>query len=383
MKLDEAWLKIMEMERSEQFSSNQIHSILSDLGVFKTNPRIRLVLKAALSHNLWQIICNARISNHDIISLKAKLDYDGFSESAIQTVIESFWTAPDCPNIKKEVLSTVINNGPIQSNNCQKCAPTKITSTSSCQDISTYLNSVFTIDSNSFKRYGLELQKLDPIKWEKGTGYYYDEYGACFSFEVVGNTKFRGDIEVEIYDLNGFLRNICFRAGVYIDGKYSIINEKKIVDLSLPPENISKIVLHIGVDGVHLGKAFYRKTHSIVKYNGKIENETETFEILDTQFLFAIDKPEENISVFIRYKLNQVKKKCRWVGEKNLYIVLFDKKGLVRQRFPFVDSMEYYKLCNNEDKREHCAFSYQTISSWNPSLKMPFEEIGKIVFVEE
>lgn len=384
MKLEDAWLKIMEMENSEQFGPNQIHSILSDLGVFKTNPRIRLVLKAALSHNLWHIISNTRISNHDILSLKAKLDYDGFSESAIQTIIESFWSTSGCPNkSKEEIHSPEINNRPIQTYNCKKSGHSKITATSSCHDISTYLNSVFTVDSHSFKKYGLELQRLDSIEWKKGAGYYHDKYGACISLEVTGNTKFRGDIEVEIYDLNGFLRNIQHLAGAYIDGKYAIINEKKIIDLSLPPEHISKIVLHVGLDGVHLGNAFYNNTKSIVRYDGQIENETQTFEILDTQFLFAKDKSEDNISVFIRYKLNQEKKRCRWVGEKNLYIVLIDKRGLVRQRFPFVDSREYYTLCNKEDRREHCAFSYQTISSWNPSLKMPFEEIGKIVFVEE
>ena len=89
MELADAWLKILGMEICDRFNSNQIHSILADLGVFKTNPRIRLVLKAALGYNLWGIICNGKALDSDILSLKAKLQYDGFNDMIVEEVISS------------------------------------------------------------------------------------------------------------------------------------------------------------------------------------------------------------------------------------------------------------------------------------------------------
>lgn len=91
MKLEDAWLKIMEMENSERFTPNQIHSILSDLGIFKANPRIRLVIKSALAHNLWNLVCKSIISSSEIHLLKNKLDYDGFSLETINELISSFY----------------------------------------------------------------------------------------------------------------------------------------------------------------------------------------------------------------------------------------------------------------------------------------------------
>ncbi|MDE5849616.1 MAG: hypothetical protein K2H38_05700, partial [Muribaculaceae bacterium] len=80
MKLDEAWLKIKGMENSNRFKPNQIYSLLADLGVFKTNPRLRLVLKSALLYDLWVIILSEDISISEIDLLKTKLLYDGFSD---------------------------------------------------------------------------------------------------------------------------------------------------------------------------------------------------------------------------------------------------------------------------------------------------------------
>lgn len=379
MKLEDAWHTIMEMENSERFKPNKILSILADLGVFKTNPRIKLVLTAALYHNVWELICKASISNSDIVSLKAKLDYDGFSAWAINSIIESFW---------HDTHGTQESNDEIQHLNLnikENIAHTNIPLASSDQDISHYLNSIFTVDTESFRKYGLVIQRLEPVEWKKNSGNYCDEYGASFSFEVIGNTQFHGVIEVEIYDLQGYLRSIQYLANIDIAGKYSIVNEEKTVDLYLSPQNISKIVLHIGVDSVHWENAFYGETKSILRFDGCVENETENFDILHTQFLYAKEKREKNISLFFRYKIKGIKKKNYRIGEKNLYIVLFDSNGLIRQRIPVFDAAHYYVISSMRgDDREHCAFSCQNIvSSNNPSLKLPFDEIGKIVFIEE
>lgn len=91
MKLEEAWLKIIEMENCNRFKPNQILSILADLGVFRTNPRIRLVVKDALSYNLWDLILKSRVEPSDIMYITSKLKYDGFSQQVINKLIDSFY----------------------------------------------------------------------------------------------------------------------------------------------------------------------------------------------------------------------------------------------------------------------------------------------------
>lgn len=90
MKLEEAWIIIKDMKDSNRFNPNQIYSILADMGIFKDNPRFRLVIKSALYYNLWDIIIASSISNALISKLKSKLLYDGFSNEVIDDLLCSF-----------------------------------------------------------------------------------------------------------------------------------------------------------------------------------------------------------------------------------------------------------------------------------------------------
>lgn len=103
MELADAWLKILGMENCDRFNSNQIHSILADLGVFKTNPRVRLVLKTALTYGLWDIIINYRESGNKVDILRLKLQNDGYSETIVYEILRSFSSysfKKDTPNSK-------------------------------------------------------------------------------------------------------------------------------------------------------------------------------------------------------------------------------------------------------------------------------------------
>lgn len=91
MTLAEAWIRIKLMDGAKDFAPRKVFSILADLGVFQINPRIRLVLKAALNHDLWHLMFNSNMSDSDILSLKSKLEYDGFSKAIINDIIFSFY----------------------------------------------------------------------------------------------------------------------------------------------------------------------------------------------------------------------------------------------------------------------------------------------------
>lgn len=385
MKLSEAWAEIKNLGNANRLLPKQVYSIISDYGVFKEMSRIQIITKIALQNGLWDILKSATLSTSEIEHLRNKLQFYGFSEEIIQLLFVecniAYGSYKDYNTEHYDQNQILTQNAGISISQSSNYNPP--TRTSSYSDIEIYLNSIFEIDQMSFQRHGLTLQRINPIKWEKGAGLYRDKFGVCLSFEIIGITEFGGSAEVEVYDLNGFLRSIQYLSSVYIQGKYSVINESKIVDLGIPPQNISKMILHIGVDGVHLGNAFYRETKSILRYDGCIQNETETFDIFYTQILYAEGLKKGNVSVFFRYKIKKDKKKCRWVGETNLYIVLFDKSGSLRQRISLFDSMEYYNIANKNDNQEHCSFSNYPVYSDGPSLKMPFNEIGKIIFIEE
>lgn len=91
MTLQEAWLKLIDMENYENLSPSQIYSILSDYGIFKENPKLRLVIKSALSYGLWELVFSTNSANSEI-QIKNKLDNDGFSTEVINQLFNSFST---------------------------------------------------------------------------------------------------------------------------------------------------------------------------------------------------------------------------------------------------------------------------------------------------
>lgn len=94
MKLEDAWLTLLDMDTSVIRTPSQIYSILSDLGVFKDYPKIRLAVNSALQNGLWELVSSNSVSQTDIDKLKSGLEYDGFSDVIINEIINSFYTSP-------------------------------------------------------------------------------------------------------------------------------------------------------------------------------------------------------------------------------------------------------------------------------------------------
>ena len=94
MKLEDAWLTLLDMDTTVVRTPSQIYSILSDLGVFKDYPKIRLAVNSALQNGLWELVSSNSVSQTDIDKLKSSLEYDGFSDVIIDEIINSFYTSP-------------------------------------------------------------------------------------------------------------------------------------------------------------------------------------------------------------------------------------------------------------------------------------------------
>lgn len=94
MKLEDAWLTLLDMDTTIVRTPSQIYSILSDLGVFKDYPKIRLAVNSALQNGLWELVSSNSVSQTDIDKLKSGLEYDGFSDVIINEIINSFYTSP-------------------------------------------------------------------------------------------------------------------------------------------------------------------------------------------------------------------------------------------------------------------------------------------------
>lgn len=109
MTLEDALLEILVMNNAETFTSSQVYSILSDLGVFKSNPKLKIVLKIALEYGLWNMIV-AKADSYKVDILKTKLENDGFTDSIIAEIL-----APLRPARKKD--SATVQVKPIESTN--------------------------------------------------------------------------------------------------------------------------------------------------------------------------------------------------------------------------------------------------------------------------
>ena len=87
MNLSDAISKILKLNNYENLSNSQIYSILSDYGVFKDYPNLRLVVKSALEYDLWQLLIYNKQEKKDI--MKFKLINDGFTINVIQIILDS------------------------------------------------------------------------------------------------------------------------------------------------------------------------------------------------------------------------------------------------------------------------------------------------------
>lgn len=89
MTLAEAWKQIKAMKGADSFAPQQVYSILSDLGIFKEDHKIRLPVRFALSYGVWNAYLSGNITDSYSQRLKLSLQNDGFSDIVISEVISS------------------------------------------------------------------------------------------------------------------------------------------------------------------------------------------------------------------------------------------------------------------------------------------------------
>ena len=87
MTLSEALNKLLEIDNYENLSNSQIYSILSDYGVFKENPKYRLIIKSALEYNFWSLFIESNNCN-DFNLLKIRLINDGYDSNSITEILK-------------------------------------------------------------------------------------------------------------------------------------------------------------------------------------------------------------------------------------------------------------------------------------------------------
>lgn len=100
----------MNIEGWRQFSSSQIYNCLSDLGVFRDNRRIRLIVKSALEYGLFSLFISKDSPHSNIDRIVFQLENDGFMRSNINEVIQAFNTVfstnTNNKNITKDAIKT-------------------------------------------------------------------------------------------------------------------------------------------------------------------------------------------------------------------------------------------------------------------------------------
>lgn len=101
MTLNEAWIKLKNIEGSKTYKPSQIYSILADFGIFNEYPKLRLALKSALQNDLWSLLNKSKISISDIDNLRLKIEYDGFAMEIIEEIISSIDMSKNISNLVK------------------------------------------------------------------------------------------------------------------------------------------------------------------------------------------------------------------------------------------------------------------------------------------
>lgn len=403
MTFSEAWEKIKKLQGADAFAASQVYSILCDFGVFKASPKLQIIAKIALQNGLWDIVKSPSFSLIEIEKLRNKLNFYGFSDKYIQLLLSECGFHYG----SNEEYHTSSNNGgdntiPQRKDNGQseaaKAKGNHLTSSSSISDIENYLNSVLEIDFDSFKRHDLTLQRIERVKWAAHHSDYKKFSGPIFSYEIVGEKQFEGALTLHLYDLNGFLRSIEYINDIKSSDIYSIINESKLISIRLSPKEISRIVLRVELGSFlsDWGNAFYKELGPIIRFNGFVENKIKWAILKDCQILYAPNRKTNNISFFL--KLLCTKKSLSGYGIRRIHAVLFDKYGKMRQKIEVVNLFDFYR--NTQMVGEVYNWFSIAGSAYKLSLhknekielpdrdssiylKMPFEEIGKVIFIEE
>lgn len=206
MTLQEAWLKLIDMENYENLSPSQRYSILSDYGVFKEYPNLRLVVKSALEYGFLEIAIE---NNQDNINLlRQKLINDGFNLNVIQTFIESINKFIPPSN------STYPNRNSFDSNEIKGGGENNLNNTIEEKDSSLQFMGISLGEKrNIFSAKLIQKGYAKTLAIKDINNYYYDEFRGEYIgyknviikiyFGVISKTVFKIEINIK-FPLIGF-----------------------------------------------------------------------------------------------------------------------------------------------------------------------------------
>lgn len=380
MKLEEAWMKIKEMERVDLFSSKEIYNILSDFGVFHKSPRLQIILKTALQNGLWDIITKSQFEYSSIENLRNRLIFFGFSDYSIEHLFSS------CGIRQYSHQNHTVHEQEIYPSNESGSHSSKElmhTNVSSVEDNNVKIenNSLFIVDEESFAKYKLTLQSLGSLQVkQEGSNYHVK-----LSYEITGCKSSKAcSLDLRIFDLENNLREVIKIDNVKVFDEFSICSNTISAISKLPAKQTSKIVLGCGYPRFaydsHPDSYTAIINEPIVKrFYGKIEFQLEKIIINDIQIIGG-DNTNSEISFFIDYKYQQ-KTKFEYPSKRIILAAVYDQQGKLRQQCCVK------LLCYSHQTDNHFNFSARHTShlsdSYDNSLKIPFDSISKIVIFDK
>lgn len=370
--------KICQDFNKEILFERRVISILDDYGAFKDAPYYKLFYKTALSSgDLRKLI--AINENEREKEMFTFMSLTGFDEQKIDMFIsiiyECFYGIQIEHNLEND--NTVHKSAANTYSDCKQnvrqskeISINPLNTTSTVLKIEVYFNSIFEIDYDSFDRQSLILQRIGQIKYNPKINQ------LILSYEITGSKRFCGNLNLKVFDNHKNLRKIANIGSVNIKDEYSIINEEKFVPIDLNPEEISKLVLTIN-NCMSNGGAFSHIHKPLVKFQGIVENRISFAKLLDYQILYNTTSGKNEISFYINLR---IEKKLHFLHNiQNISALIYDLKGVIRQKCKIIERKGIY------DFMYHKEYFFFSISNkiYCETLKIPFEFIGKILFINE
>lgn len=379
MKLEDAWLKIKEMERANVLSSREIYNILSDLGVFHKSPRLQIILKTALQNGLWNIINKSQFEYESVNNLRNKLIFYGFSTDSINGLFISCGF-PQYVQRKFNVYEHAISSPKDFDSNLSKELEDHNFSRGGDNNVEHDVSSLFAVDEQSFAKYSLNIQSIGEVQIEQEG----ISYRVNLSYEITGKRSSKAcSLDLRIFDLDSNLREVIKIDNVKVFDEFSICSNTISAISKLPAKNISKIMLTCGYPRFAYDShpdcytALIGK-HIVKRFNGEIEYKLEKIIINDIQILGS-DSINSELSFFIEYKYK--KAKLEYPSKRKILAALYDQEGKLRQQCCVK------VLCYSHQTDEHFNFSAIRSShmsdSYDNTLKIPFDSISKIVIIDK
>jgi hypothetical protein len=337
-------------------NTNLLISLLDDLGAFKETKSYRIVLKTFLQEGYIQESLRTNDTEFERF-VYSVVNNTGFQETVVKEVALALRAAvgKSVPTATTEESLQLLKNKSVESS----IISNPLTEQSSNSEILDYLNSIFVVDYESFSAHGLILQDMKLSIKDTRIAFTHRK-DLTITFEIIGK-RFPAiaNLNLYVFDTNQFIREILHLDFLNIANDLSITNETRTLNTTLHFPKIGKLILK--TDDLYTTNRVlpFVKTNEIAKYNGYIELKITNITIHELQIFGSLSS--DRISFYIDCE-------CSNSIGKNIYASIFDLSGRLRQN---CEVMKYII--------SHGQNNIRYISDEKTTLKIPFNEIGKIV----